>query len=252
MQTFDNTVLFGITLTDQVLMFGGTINEFSELGRLPVFDWQLIFAEVTPLDVTPTILVRDTFPTEPIVAPQVYLELQTTPGFVTTLVLQLEPAKPTVFEVVTDAKLRIAALAEQGLLGAGVAQSVISKLDVVLHAVTTQRKGICGPLAGLRNQVGSLPRRKVEVALADELAALVAVLTEVVGPVGTSERLSATGQKRSHDHLRRRDESQSYTRLGSDPAWRRRVITKLLPQLASQNAQIMRVFLMGRPPQLPQ
>lgn len=179
-QTFDNNVLSGVTRTDQVLMFGGTINETSEFGGLPVFNWQLIFAEVTPLDVTPTMLVGDMFPTEPIVAPQVYLELQTTPGFVTTLVLQLEPAEPTVAEVVTDAKLRIDALVEQGLVGAGVAQSIIAKLDAVLNAVTTQRKGACGPLAGLRNQVGNLPRRNAEVAVADELAALVTVLMEVV------------------------------------------------------------------------
>ena len=183
-QTFDNNVLSGVTLTDQVLMFGGTINQSSELGGLPVFDWFLFFGEVTPLDVTPTMLNGDVFPTEPIAAPQVYLDLQTTSGVVTTLVLQLEPADPTVTEVVTDAKLRIDALVEQGQLGAGVARSIVAKLDVVLQAFTTQRNGVCGPLAGLRNQVGNLPRRNrnaAEVAVADELAALVAVLTEAVG-----------------------------------------------------------------------
>ena len=39
-----------------------------------------------------------------------------------------------------------------------------------------------GPLAGLRNQVANLPRRDAaEVAVADELAALVEALTEAVG-----------------------------------------------------------------------
>ncbi|QDW66651.1 hypothetical protein [Luteimonas granuli] len=181
-QTFDNVVLSGVTLIDQVLMFGGRINESSEFGGLPIFDWQLIFEEVTSLDVTPTMLAGDVFPTEPIAAPQVYLELQTTPGLVTTLTLQLEPAEPTtVAEVVTDAKLRIDALVEQGRLGAGVARSIIARLDVVLQAATTRRNGVCGPLAGLRNQVHNLPRRHAEVAVADELAALVTVLTEAVG-----------------------------------------------------------------------
>lgn len=181
-QTFDNNVLSGVTLSDTVLMHGGTIDESSDFGGLPVFYWQLIFQEVTPLDVTPTMLDGDAFPTEHIAAPQVFLELQTTPGFVTTLVLQLEPAEPTVAEVVTDAKLRIDALVEQGQLGAGVARSIVAKLDAALQAFTTQRNGVCGPMAGLHNQVGNLPRRNAaEVAVADELAALVAVLAEAVG-----------------------------------------------------------------------
>ncbi|MFC0679338.1 hypothetical protein ACFFGH_16000 [Lysobacter korlensis] len=184
-QTFDNTELSGVTLTDTVLMFNGTINQPSEFGGLPVYYWQLILQEVTPLDVTPTMLNGDVFPTEPIAAPEVYLQLQTTPGYITTLLLELkpaEPAAPTVPEVVTDAKLRIDTLVEQGQLGAGVAQSIVAKLDVVLQAFTTERNGVCGPLVGLRNQVGNLPRRTAEeAAVADELAALVAVLTEAVG-----------------------------------------------------------------------
>lgn len=179
-QTFDNAELSG-GLTDQVLMFNGAINPPSEFGGLPVYNWQLIFSEVTPLDVTPTMLNGDVFPTDPIAAPEVYLQLQTTPGYITTLVLELEPAAPTVPEVVADAKLRIDALVEQGQLGAGVGQSIVAKLDVVLQAFTTQRNGVCGPLTGLRNQVANLPRgNAAEVAAADELAALVAVLTEAL------------------------------------------------------------------------
>ena len=77
-QTGDNGVLMGDRLADQVIMHGGEIDESSELGGLPVFNWQLVFEEVTPVGVTPTMLDGDAFPTEPIAAQQVFLELQTT------------------------------------------------------------------------------------------------------------------------------------------------------------------------------
>lgn len=183
-QTFDNVVLSGVTLTDQVLMFSREFDASTALDGQPILEAQLAFIEVTDLDGHPTMIDGDAIPVEPIAAPQVFLEVVTDLGY-TTLSLELEPARLTVNEIVADAKLRIAELTQQGLLGRGIGISLVAKLDVVLAASMAGRNGVCGPLTGLRNQIGNLHRgNATDVAVADELAAIVAVLTEAIGVCG--------------------------------------------------------------------
>jgi hypothetical protein len=178
-RTFNDEPQFN---SDQVFMYSSHLLESDSLGNLPVGLALVEFREyVADPALKPTLLASEAVPTGPLLTDTSVLQLETGAGLASFQLL-LEPAPPSVADVVSAATSRINELVDGGLLNPGVGQSLIAKLQAVLLAPGAGPGRRCGALAGLGNQIANLPRQDPSaIAVADELAGWALALHDAVG-----------------------------------------------------------------------
>jgi hypothetical protein len=163
--------------SDQVFFYSQVIAQADD-----VEGYAITKVEFDLIDWTAGMIANDAIPTSLLSAGQVGATLTTDLGR-TYIQMTVDPSPLTVAELVVDGQTRLAALSASGLLRAGVAKALSSKLATLATAFAAGDVATaCSTLADFRAQVSGMQRAgQISAAVATELLALAQVLREAAG-----------------------------------------------------------------------